>query len=318
MARSVCAGFAGGRFECLSRVCPKGTVPGMRIFWVWCVLGSLMIPFRANAELLHSWSAEGDALDSVGMSDGTLIGGTTYGPGFLGQGFLFDGVDSAVTFGADDGDFGTSDFTIAFAISAASPQGIQQILSNRGSCFVGSFWDIRTGGSGTLGIEIFESNVNTGLNTGVDVLDGLFHTVVVTRSGTVVTAYVDGINVARRDSGLIANLSNSAPLSVSAGPCVGLDGTVPFEGTIDEIRLANTAEPYLLLGDFDCGDGALNGDVTATDALAALLAAVGSGECPLCVCDVNDSGSITASDSLAILQFSIGQPVPLTCPDCEF
>ena len=113
-------------------------------------------------------------------------------------------------------------------------------------------------------------------------------------------------------------MANAAKLSAGAGPCIGADGTIPFEGTIDEIRLADTAEPYLLLADFDCGDGALNGGVTATDALAALRAAVGSGECPLCVCDVNDSGSITASDSLTILQFSIGQPVPLTCPDCEF
>jgi hypothetical protein len=290
----------------------------MRIFSLLCVLVSLVIPFRANAELLHSWSAEGDALDSVGMSDGTLIGGTTYGSGFIGQGFVFDGVDSVVTFGADDGDFGTSDFTIAFAISAASPQGLQQVLSNRGSCSFSSFWDFRTGSNGTIGVEIFESTVNTGLSTVVDVMDGLFHTVVVTRLGTVVTMYVDGINVSRRDSGLVASLSNAAPLSISAGPCVGVDGTIPFEGTIDEIRLADNAEPYLLLGDFDCGDGALNGGVTATDALAALRAAVGSGECPLCVCDVNDSESITASDSLTILQFGIGQPVPLTCPDCEF
>jgi hypothetical protein len=252
------------------------------------------------------------------MSDGTLVGGTTYGPGFIGQGFVFDGVDSAVIFGSDDGDFGTSDFTIAFAIASASPQALQQILSNRVACLASSFWDVRSGGNGTLGLEILETTVNTGLGTVVDVMDGLFHTVVFTRSGTIVTAYVDGMNVSQRDAGFVANLSNTAQLSVSAGPCVGADGTVPFEGTIDEIRLADTAEPYLLLGDFDCGDGALNGGVTATDALAALRAAVGSGECPLCVCDVNDSGSITASDSLTILQFSIGQPVPLTCPDCEF
>jgi hypothetical protein len=282
------------------------------------VMGSLVIPFWANADLIHSWPAEGDAVDSVGISDGTLVGATTYGPGFIGQGFVLDGLDSAVTFAAEDGDFGLSDFTIAFAIATTSTGVIQEVLSNRPICTVSSFWDVRSGTDGTLSLEILETPANSGVSTTVNVMDGAFHTVVFTRSGTLVTAYVDGMNVSQNDSGLLANLSNSALLSVGAGPCVGADGTVPLEGTIDEIRLADTAEPYLLLGDFDCGDGALNGGVTATDALAALRAAVGSGECPLCVCDVNDSGSITASDSLTILQFSIGQPVPLTCPDCEF
>jgi hypothetical protein len=82
---------------------------------------------------------------------------------------------------------------------------------------------------------------------------------------------------------------------------------------LDEIRLADTAEPYLLLGDFVCGDAALNGGITATDALAALKTAVGSAECPPCTCDVNNSSSITAVDASMILRAAVGQPIALGC-----
>jgi hypothetical protein len=65
-----------------------------------------------------------------------------------------------------------------------------------------------------------------------------------------------------------------------------------------------------------CGDP--NGDrrYTASDALLALRAAVGSGTCPLCLCDLDDSGGVTASDALAILRNAVGAAVGLSCPAC--
>jgi hypothetical protein len=62
------------------------------------------------------------------------------------------------------------------------------------------------------------------------------------------------------------------------------------------------------------GDGKV---VTASDALFALKAAVGSESCALCVCDVDNSGSISASDALRILGFAVSQPISLTCPACS-
>jgi hypothetical protein len=41
--------------------------------------------------------------------------------------------------------------------------------------------------------------------------------------------------------------------------------------------------------------------ITASDALIALRAAVDTAQCPLCACDVNDSGAVTASDALLVL-----------------
>ena len=56
--------------------------------------------------------------------------------------------------------------------------------------------------------------------------------------------------------------------------------------------------------------------ISASDALIVLSTAVGFAQCPLCVCDVNDSGGATATDALIVLNFAVGQPVTLDCPPC--
>lgn len=322
-------------------------------------LSSLLIagvtgPSVVDAAWIHSWPAEGDAQDAIGMADGTPVGNAGYSAGYEGQGFAFDGVDSSILFGTSPGKFGAGDFTIAFAIAAEPPllataavpadfgtaavpadlataavpadfriaaapavTGMQ-VLSKRALCQVGNFWDVRMSTSGTVGIEVYGGGGNTGLGTVVSVTDGNFHTVVFTRRGSVVSAYVDGILRSRNDAAVVADVSNDAQLALGDGPCVNADGTVPFHGILDEIRLADSAEPYLLLGDFDCGDAALNGGVTANDALATLKTAVGTAECPLCACDVNGVAGVTASDALGILRRAVGQQIELDCPACEF
>jgi hypothetical protein len=64
------------------------------------------------------------------------------------------------------------------------------------------------------------------------------------------------------------------------------------------------------------GDTVATRIITASDALRTLQTAVGSASCALCVCDVNDSGTVTASDALIVLRRAVGQPVELTCPAC--
>jgi hypothetical protein len=63
-----------------------------------------------------------------------------------------------------------------------------------------------------------------------------------------------------------------------------------------------------------CGDPTGDGDVTATDALFSLNAAIGLTTCDLAYCDVDDSGAVAASDALAILNVAIGIPIELSCP----
>jgi hypothetical protein len=65
-----------------------------------------------------------------------------------------------------------------------------------------------------------------------------------------------------------------------------------------------------------CGDA--NGDafVNSSDALGALETGIGAGECPACVCDVDQLGGIVATDALLILKFGVGQNVVLVCIEC--
>ncbi len=53
-----------------------------------------------------------------------------------------------------------------------------------------------------------------------------------------------------------------------------------------------------------------------SDALYVLASAVGIRGCAACVCDVDDSGSVTATDALIDLKSAVGQPVVLECPAC--
>lgn len=55
---------------------------------------------------------------------------------------------------------------------------------------------------------------------------------------------------------------------------------------------------------------------SASDALAALKAAVGGKFCDLCVCDINSNGSVGAGDALGILRAAVGIATPLVCPPC--
>ncbi len=66
-----------------------------------------------------------------------------------------------------------------------------------------------------------------------------------------------------------------------------------------------------------CGVPASGGDTPqASDALFALQAAVSLKSCDLCICDVDSSGHLAASDALAILRAAVGSGGPLDCVPC--
>src|SRR4051812_16158652 len=49
-----------------------------------------------DPSLVSLWKGDGNAQDSVGANNGTLIGGASFGPGVSGQGFVLDGVNDFV------------------------------------------------------------------------------------------------------------------------------------------------------------------------------------------------------------------------------
>jgi hypothetical protein len=68
----------------------------------------------------------------------------------------------------------------------------------------------------------------------------------------------------------------------------------------------------------DCGQPSSTGTgPTAGDCAAVLRASVSLVACQLCVCDVNNSTSLTASDALLCLRKAVGLAVTLNCPPCQ-
>ncbi len=215
-----------------------------------CVLAVVIAAFActpAHAALTHSWHADGNTDDAVGTADGVANNGATFAPGLSGQGFSLDGIDDTVTFG-DAGDLGTADFSIAFAIKTTFP-GDEVVLTKRPICDFSSFFDIHEGAGGTLSLEMDGGNStnHAGIGSLDRVDDGVLHTAVATRQGQVVTWFIDGVPSGSNDLGSPQNVDNAADLILGSSPCVGADGvSTTLTGVVDELRIADTADPNLL------------------------------------------------------------------------
>jgi hypothetical protein len=68
-----------------------------------------------------------------------------------------------------------------------------------------------------------------------------------------------------------------------------------------------------------CGDATDDGFLASSDALVTLKAAVGnsSARCKLCLCDTDQSATVSVADALAILRVSAGLAASLQCPACS-
>ena len=87
--------------------------------------------------LVSWWKAESNTLDTADSNNGTLAGNTTYGPGRVGNGFVFDGNGDAVTVG-NPTNLQLQNFTIEAwikrssatlaTLNAVNPQGSACIL----------------------------------------------------------------------------------------------------------------------------------------------------------------------------------------------
>jgi cysteine-rich repeat protein len=119
--------------------------------------------------------------------------------------------------------------------------------------------------------------------------------------------------------------SQSEVCDVLTGQCV-VDEGVCGDGALNPGEECDDGNSEWVAGEYCtdtcelvlCGDPGADGNSTASDALFALGAAVGTNFCDLCVCDVDDSGSVTASDASKLLSYGVGVPgVSLQCPSCE-
>jgi hypothetical protein len=105
------------------------------------------------------------------------------------------------------------------------------------------------------------------------------------------------------DSPSPKNNANQTGSLLGATPCPGATTTTVPPTTTTTLPVGPA-----------CGDANGDGNVTASDALVALLTAVGLENCPITVCDVDANGTVAAADALRILARAVGQDVDLGCP----
>jgi hypothetical protein len=100
---------------------------------------------------------------------------------------------------------------------------------------------------------------------------------------------------------LILELAAVAPLAVAAQAFAAPAGPLPTSTAAPLTGALNVTDPT-------CGDANGDGSILASDALAALGAAVGpNGSCTTLVCDcLGGADGITATDALAILRVAVG------------
>ena len=144
--------------------------------------------------LVSWWRAEGNALDGADGNFGALAGNTSFGAGKAGQAFSFDGNGDGVLLGKP-GSLELQDFTIeawikrASASLVSSAAGVDAVFICYGTGGYGFGLD-RSGGHpflSKIGIDLVTPTAN------VVIVDTSFHHLAVTKSGTSVVFYVDGV-----------------------------------------------------------------------------------------------------------------------------
>jgi hypothetical protein len=194
------------------------------------------------------WPADGNALDQIGSNPGSLTGNTTFGPGLIGSGFVFDGSGSGVTIG-NPGNLQLQEFTIeawvrrssSTSVSASGPLGFIFAYGANGYGLAiqsdGSLMLTKVGVSGVASPAL--------------ILDTAFHHVAVTKNGSTVFFYVDGTQytVGAYDPGFTFSTAAAVGTISDTGP----DGLL---GTVDELaiygRALSPAEVQLI---YNAGSG---------------------------------------------------------------
>src|SRR5262249_55863399 len=122
---------------------------------------------------------------------------------------------------------------------------LEGLLGNRAVCGLVSSIDIRisptSGGVLVLELDGGSSATETNVNSVKAVRDGTFHHVAVVRQGTTASIYIDGVLDATAGNTTVPNIVSAVPLIAGKSGCTGVDGTVFFQGLLDELEIFHRA-----------------------------------------------------------------------------
>jgi len=181
--------------------------------------------------LVSWWRAEGNGLDQVDGNNGTQAGDASFGPGRVGAGFAFDGNGDAIRVG-NPTNLDLQNLTIEAWIKRASSsvvsfgsEGNGVILSHGANGYV-FYMDA----SGRLA---FSKGYVDNRVAPTAITDTSWHHVAVTKSGTTVVFYIDGVAFPVSTYGSV--FLASANVAIGGHDDLGNS----FNGIIDEIAIYN-------------------------------------------------------------------------------
>jgi len=200
--------------------------------------------------VVSHWTADNTAVDSVGTNNGTLVSGTTYAAGQVGQAFKFDGVNDRVQ-AADSASFKlTQSLTIEAWIrvdaipSSTTPWGIILFRGDdRGGL---DPYQLAISNSGNLSFQI--SSLTSGMRLEAPVPKGQFVHVAATLDDATgeMKVYENGVLMAQT----VTTVRPFADLDPASNPGVGIGNhggfpntphNFPFNGLIDDLKLYDSA-----------------------------------------------------------------------------
>ena len=198
----------------------------------------------SSSSFVSRWHAEGNALDSTGINNGTLLNGTAFTSGVSGQAFSFDGIDDRVSVpNSPSLNVGTGDFTVSFFAKftnlANNGNGLvhKDTYGNEGG-YRGWLFNICDNCAGSPGIGIETRNLGQGIDNNAryptsNFQVGIWYHIAAVRQSNVLYLYIDGVLRATVAESSPTDLSNAADLefgSLSSGSRQNL------HGALDEIN----------------------------------------------------------------------------------
>jgi len=208
-----------------------------------CALESLESRALLSSTPIAQWHFEetsgATALDSTATgANGTNTGAVT-GIGAIGNGYLFNGVDSKVEFGTKASIGGLSSFTVTAWFRTTSETG-QAIVQQRDNDGFNGQYVLQIFPDGTLSFVLFGDGANQFvIGSQQSVNDGAWHHVAAGREGKRGFIYLDG-KLAAETYGTPRSLNPN--ISVGVGADIR-DGYSFFNGSIDEVAIYDSVIP---------------------------------------------------------------------------
>ena len=190
------------------------------------------VPVPAGA--VSWWPGGGNAIDAIGTNNGTLQGNVGYTVGKVGQGFNLDGNQDGVNVG-NPANLRLQDFTIEAWIRRSSSSVVSYgsygiaVLYGYGYLGYGLYLD----SAGTLGLSKIGIN---GVVSSAAITNTSYHHVAVTKTGSTVVFYLDGVAYAVGVYNPGFTFATAAAIGFRAD---NLDNS--FYGAIDEPAVYNRA-----------------------------------------------------------------------------